>query len=257
MLRALNRLLLPVMHGERHDSKLLANVCRFIKRLAGDNRIRPRMLPYGFVGSLAELLFGWNKYFNAMEQCLGALTNLLYKLPDEAVNQVMDEKWDAPPNERAEADDEDNESAQLANSVLSEAIKQFKQQVGGGESDSGVSAKDKQRSREEAKRVRVPIFIMSHVTIQFSREYPGLNSNQQKKTQEDERRRQEAKKREAMLERLKNVPVKKHELRNVFQGLCLVLSRSAMRIHREVCVELHFTLLTIVFILLEIHVIAY
>jgi hypothetical protein len=55
------------------------------------------------------------------------------------------------------------------------------------------------------------------------------------KREADEKRRQEAKKAAAAAEKLANAPVKPHELKRVLKGICLVLSRTAMRIHREVC----------------------
>ena len=185
VLPALNRLLLPVMHGERHEGKLLAGVCRFVKRLAGNDKIRPRMWTFGFVGSLAELLFQWDKYFNAMEQCIGSLTNLLFKLPLETIIQLMPPRWDAKPNYAVIDTTQEDEDSQVAGQVVAEALKSLKGLL------SGPDSQDDKAAREAAQR-------------ELAKQ---RQEAKQAKRESEEKRRHEEKKRAAAQAKLDDAPV--------------------------------------------------
>ena len=211
VLPALNRLLLPVMHGERHEGKLLTAACRFAKRLAGNSNIRNKMWLAGFVGSMAELLFQWDKFFNTMEQCVGALTNLMYCLPVDTLVQIMPPRWDQPPNMVLLDTAEEDENAEVAGQVFEEALKQIKGMMSSGGDGDDKAAREAAAKEAAAKRQELKA----------------------KKRADDEALRLKRKKEAAERDKLEGAQVRPADLKRVLKGICLLLSRSAARIHRE------------------------
>jgi hypothetical protein len=211
LLPALNKLLKPVLHGERHDGKLLNSVCRFVKRLAaGDARLK--LCDQGFVDALAELIFKWDQYFNAMEQCVGAAANLLYKLQVESVVQIMPKGWDEPPTDQQETKEESGESS--VSLVLGKMLEAGQKAMGTKEDEADIKAREKAEKTKASQEAQA--------------------EKAKKKALEEKVRLLErvARQEKEALDKARPGPL---ELQKVLRAICLLLSRSASRIHRENC----------------------